>query len=42
MTPANVVFVINRLFVGSDNLKRIEPEALSELMDNRMEVVYDV
>lgn len=36
ITPSNVVFVVNRLFVKNDELKNLENEALTELLDDRL------
>jgi hypothetical protein len=36
ITPSNVVFIINRLFINNDVLKKLENEALCELLDKHL------
>lgn len=36
ITPSNVVFIVNRLFVKNDVLKKLENDVLAEILDERL------
>jgi len=38
ITPSNIIFIINRLYIKDTNLKNLENEALSALLDERIEL----